>query len=34
MIGDGAGIRNNATLAVVLLALRCGEMIHPFMVFR
>jgi hypothetical protein len=34
MIGDGAGIRNNATLAVVLLALRCGEMIHPFMVLR
>ena len=34
IIGDGAGIRNNATLAVVLLALRCGEMIHPFMVFR
>ncbi len=34
IIGDGAGIRNNATLAEVLLALRCGEMIHPFMVFR
>jgi hypothetical protein len=34
MISDGAGIRNNATLAVVLLALRCGQMIHPFMVFR
>jgi Prenyltransferase and squalene oxidase repeat len=34
IIGDGAGIRNNATLALVLLALRCGEMIHPFMVFR
>ena len=34
IIGDGAGIRNNATLAVVLLALRCGEMIHPFMVLR
>jgi len=34
MIGDGAGIRNSATLAVVLLALRCGEMIHPFMVLR
>ncbi len=34
MIGDGTGIRNNATLAVVLLALRCGEMIHPFTVFR
>ena len=34
IIGDGAGMRNNATLAVVLLALRCGEMIHPFMVFR
>jgi hypothetical protein len=34
MIGDGASIRNNATLAVVLLALRCGDMIHPFMVIR
>jgi hypothetical protein len=34
IIGDGVGIRNNATLAVVLLALRCGEMIHPFMVLR
>jgi len=34
IIGDGAGLRNNATLAVVLLALRCGEMIHPFMVLR
>ena len=34
MIGNGAGIGNNATLAVVLLALRCGEMIHPFRVLR
>jgi hypothetical protein len=34
IIGDGAGILNNATLAVALLALRCGEMIHPFMVLR
>ena len=34
IIGDGTAIRNNATLAVVLLALRCGEMIHPFMVLR
>jgi hypothetical protein len=28
------GIPNNATLATALLALRCGEMIHPFMVLR
>ena len=30
MAGDGGQIRDNATLAVVLLALRCGEIIHPF----
>jgi hypothetical protein len=34
MVGDGSAIRNNATLATALLALRCGEMIHPFMVLR
>jgi hypothetical protein len=34
MVKDGAEIRNNATLATALLALRCGEMIHPFMVLR
>jgi len=32
VVEDGR-IRNNATLATALLALRCGEMIHPFMVF-
>jgi hypothetical protein len=34
LIGDGRVIRNNATLATAILALRCGEMIHPFMVLR
>jgi hypothetical protein len=34
IVGDGSEIRNNATLATALLALRCGEMIHPFMVLR
>lgn len=34
LIGDGREIRNNATLATAILALRCGEMIHPFMVLR
>ena len=34
MLGDGRDIRNNATLATALLALRCGEMIHPFEVLR
>jgi len=34
IVGDGSGIRNNATLATALLALQCGEMIHPFMVLR
>jgi hypothetical protein len=34
IIGDGRDIRNNATLATALLALKCGEMIHPFMVLR
>ena len=34
MTGDGRDIRNNATLATALLALKCGEMIHPFEVLR
>jgi hypothetical protein len=34
IVGDGSEIRNNATLATALLALRCGEMIHPFLVLR
>jgi hypothetical protein len=34
IVKDGAKVRNNATLATALLALRCGEMIHPFMVLR
>jgi hypothetical protein len=32
IVGDGSAIPNNATLATALLAFRCGEMIHPFMV--
>ena len=34
IIGNGRDIRNNATLATALLALKCGEMIHPFEVLR
>jgi hypothetical protein len=34
LVGDGREIRNNATLATAILALRCGEMIHPFVVLR
>ncbi len=34
LMGDGRDIRNNATLATALLALKCGEMIHPFVVLR
>ena len=34
IIGDGRDIRNNATLATAVLALKCGEMIHPFEVLR
>ena len=30
---NGRRIQNNATFATALLALQCGEMIHPFMVF-
>ena len=32
IVEDGREIHNNATLATALLALRCGEMIHPFSV--
>ena len=34
IIGDGRDIPNNATLATAVLALKCGEMIHPFEVLR
>jgi hypothetical protein len=34
IVGNGCHIRNNATLATALLALRCGEMIHPFAMLR
>jgi hypothetical protein len=34
LVGDGRVIRNNATLATAILALKCGEMIHPFAVMR
>jgi hypothetical protein len=34
LIRDGRETRNNATLATALLALKCGEMIHPFVVLR
>jgi hypothetical protein len=34
IVENGSPIRNNATLATALLALRCGEMIHPFLVLR
>ena len=34
IIGDGRDIRNNATLATAILALKCGEVIHPFEVLR
>jgi hypothetical protein len=34
IISDGRDIRNNATLATAILALKCGEMIHPFEVLR
>jgi hypothetical protein len=30
LVGDGGDIRSNATLATAILALRCGEMVHPF----
>jgi hypothetical protein len=34
IIKDGAGVSNNATLATCILALKCGQMIHPFAVLR
>jgi hypothetical protein len=34
MVGNGCHIRNNATLATALLALKCGEMVHPFATLR
>ena len=34
IIGNGRDFRNNATLATAILALKCGEMIHPFEVLR
>ena len=34
LVGDGRDIRNNATLATAILALKCGAMIHPFEVLR
>lgn len=34
IVGDGRNVRNNATLATAILALKCGEMIHPFVVLR
>jgi len=34
LIGDGKKIQDNATLATAILAFKCGEMIHPFMVLR
>ncbi len=34
IMGDGRDIQNNATLATALLALKCGEVIHPFVVLR
>jgi len=34
IMGDGRDMRNTATLATALLALKCGEMIHPFVVLR
>jgi hypothetical protein len=33
-LSESIGIENNATLAAALLALKCGEMIHPFEVPR
>jgi hypothetical protein len=33
-IGDGSLVRDNATIAVAALALRCGDTIHPFALVR
>ena len=34
LIGDGQNIHDNATLATAILALNCGEMIHPFVILQ
>jgi len=34
LLGDGQNIHDNATLATAILALNCGEMIHPFVILR
>jgi hypothetical protein len=34
LMGDGKKIQDNATLATAILALNCGEMIHPFVILR
>jgi hypothetical protein len=34
IMGNGRDIQNNATLATAILATKCGEMIHPFVVLR
>ena len=34
LIGDGNKIQDNAALATAILALNCGEMIHPFVILR
>jgi hypothetical protein len=33
-VGEGLGVQNAATIATMLLALKCGEIIHPFVVLR
>jgi hypothetical protein len=33
-VGEGLGVQNVATVATALLALKCGEIIHPFVVLR
>jgi hypothetical protein len=33
-LGESIATENSATLATALLALKCGEMIHPFEVLR
>jgi hypothetical protein len=33
-VGEGLGVQNAATVATALLALKCGEIIHPFVVLR
>jgi hypothetical protein len=34
LLGNGQNIHDNATLATAILALNCGEMIHPFVILR